>query len=166
EEGIDVAFRMGTLRDSNLIARKLCSSPMITVATPEYLKLNGTPAHPRDLKAHNYVVYTDRANRDQTTFAEDNQPLHVKVSGNLQSNNSEVMRSALINSLGIARVPRWLVGDKLDDGTLAEVLKEFQSDPTDVHVVYSPGRHLPSKLRSFMDYFAEQYRDCSVINGE
>lgn len=165
EEGIDVAFRMGKLRESNLIAQKLCASPTMTVATPDYLDRYGVPEHPRELKEHNYIVYTDLGNREQTTFLEDGQPLHIKVSGNLQSNNSEVIRSALITSLGISRVPRWLVGDRVADGSLVEVLQDFQPGPTDVHVVYSPGRHLPSKLRSFMAYFAEQYQDCTVING-
>lgn len=165
EEGIDVAFRMGTLQDSNLIARKLCSSPTLTVATPTYLKKYGVPNHPRDLKEHNYIVYTDLGSTDQTTFVEAGQPLHINVSGNLQSNNSEVLRSALENSLGISRVPQWLVGDKVRSGELVEVLVEFQPGPTNVHVVYSPGRHLPSKIRCFMDYFAAQFKDCSVING-
>ena len=165
EEGIDVAFRMGTLKDSNLIARKLCSSPTLTVATPTYLKKYGVPNHPRDLKEHNYIVYTDLGSTDQTTFVEAGQPLHINVSGNLQSNNSEVLRSALEGSLGISRVPQWLVGDRVRSGELVEVLVEFQPGPTNVHVVYSPGRHLPSKIRCFIDYFAEQFKDCSVING-
>jgi DNA-binding transcriptional LysR family regulator len=63
-------------------------------------------------------------------------------------------------------VPRWLVGDKLNGGELVEVLAEYQPGPTSVHVVYSPGRHLPSKIRCFMDYFAETFGDCSIINGE
>lgn len=165
EEGIDVAFRMGTLQDSNLIARKLCSSPTLTVATPTYLKKYGVPNHPRDLKEHNYIVYTDLGSKDQATFVEAGQPLHINVSGNLQSNNSEVLRSALEGSLGISRVPQWLVGDKVRSGELVEVLGEFQPGPTNVSVVYSPGRHLPSKIRCFIDYFAEQFKDCSVING-
>ncbi len=59
EEGVDIAFRMGNLRDSILIARKLCTSPTAAAASPEYLKKYGVPRHPRDLKEHNYVVYTD-----------------------------------------------------------------------------------------------------------
>lgn len=165
EEGLDVAFRMGNLRDSNLIARKVCSTPTVTAATPHYLKQHGLPAHPRDLKNHSYIVYTDLGNREHVTYQENGEEIHVKVSGNLQTNNSEVLRSALLSGLGISRVPQWLVGDKLADGSLIEVLPEFQPGPTDIHVVYSPGRHLPSKIRCFMDYFSEQFRDCSVING-
>ncbi len=165
EDGIDVAFRMGKLSDSNLIARKLCASPMLTVATPGYLDKHGIPGHPRDLKSHNYIVYTGLGQRGQVTYDEDDQPLHIKVDGNLQSNNSDVIRSAILSGLGISRVPRWLVGDKLSTGEVVEVLGDFKVSPTSVHVVYSPGRHLPSKLRCFIDYFADTFKDCSVING-
>ena len=115
-EGIDVAFRMGNLRDSNLIARKLCASPAVTVATADYLKHHGVPRHPRDLKEHNYIVYTDLGNREQVTFSENGAPLHVRVESNLLTNNSEVLRSGLLAGLGISRVPRWLVGDCLANG--------------------------------------------------
>tara|TARA_B110000438_G_scaffold57039_1_gene57103 strand:- start:2453 stop:3373 length:921 start_codon:yes stop_codon:yes gene_type:complete len=165
EEGVDIAFRMGNLRDSNLIARKLCTSPTAAAASPEYLKKYGVPRHPRDLKEHNYVVYTDLASPGQTSFREFGNPLHIKVSGNLQTNNSEVLRSALLHGLGIAQVPRWLIGDKVAEGELVEVLTEYQSAPSSVHAVYSPGLHVPSKLRCFIDYFADEFKNCNVING-
>jgi DNA-binding transcriptional LysR family regulator len=166
EEGVDIAFRMGTLRDSNLIAKKICSSPTLTVAAPDYLKRVGLPAHPRDLKEHNYLVYTELGSREQVTFREDDESVHVAVSGNLQTNNSEVIRSALLSGLGICQAPRWLVGDKLATGELVEVLQEYSVGPTNISVVYSPGRHLPSKMRCFIDYFAQAFADCSVINGK
>ena len=165
EEGVDIAFRMGNLRDSILIARKLCTSPTAAAASPEYLKKYGVPRHPRDLKEHNYVVYTDLASPGQTSFREFGNPLHIKVSGNLQTNNSEVLRSALLHGLGIAQVPRWLIGDKVAEGELVEVLTEYQSAPSSVHAVYSPGLHVPSKLRCFIDYFADEFKNCNVING-
>ena len=165
EEGVDIAFRMGNLRDSNLIARKLCTSPTAAAASPEYLKKYGVPRHPRDLKEHNYVVYTDLASPGQTSFREFGNPLNIKVSGNLQTNNSEVLRSALLHGLGIAQVPRWLIGDKVAEGELVEVLTEYQSAPSSVHAVYSPGLHVPSKLRCFIDYFADEFKNCNVING-
>ena len=68
EEGVDVAFRMGTLADSTLIAKKLCFSPMVTVASPGYLKNHGIPQHPRDLRDHNYVSYSEAGSRRETEF--------------------------------------------------------------------------------------------------
>ena len=48
---------------------------------------------------------------------------------------------------------------------LVEVLESFQAGPSAIHAVYSPGRHLPSKIRCFIDYFADAFQDCAVING-
>ncbi len=165
EEGIDVAFRMGDLPDSNLIARKLCSSPIVTVASPEYLKRNGTPQHPSDLRDHNYIVYSDTGRREETAFQEGGKPLYVRVDGNLSTNNTEAMRTALISGLGISRGPRWLIGDAIAGGELVEILPDYQPGAMGIHVVYSSGRHLPSKVRCFIEFFMDQFKHCSLICG-
>ncbi len=165
EEGIDVAFRMGDLPDSNLIAKRLCSSPIVTVASPEYLRNNGVPQHPRDLREHNYLVYLDTGTRQETSFQEDGEPFFVRVEGNLVTNNTEAMRAALLSGLGISRGPRWLVGDAIARGELLEVLPEYQPDNMDIYAVYSHGRHLPSKTRCFIDYFAESFKGCPLLCG-
>ena len=166
EEGIDVAFRMGDLPDSNLIARKLSSSPVVTAASPAYLKEAGIPSHPKDLRNHNYIVYGDVGNNGETAFQEQGASFFVRVEGSLITNNTEAMRTALIAGLGISRGPRWLLADVIAGGELVEVLQDYQPDPQDIYAVYSPGRHLPSKVRCFIDFFREQFRDCSLICGE
>lgn len=165
EEGVDVAIRMGELADSSLIAKKLCTSPFVTVATPDYFKANGIPRHPRDLRDHNYLVYSEAGVRSETRFKDQDEPFYVKVEGNLTTNNTEALRAALLSGIGIARTPRWLVGDAIDDGRLVPVLEPFQPDPHAIHAVYPPGRHLPSKVRSFIDFIGEEFKDCSFIGG-
>ncbi len=165
EEGIDVAFRMGILPDSNLIAKRLCASPIVTVASHQYLKHHGIPVHPRDLREHNYIVYSGAGSIRETQFQENGEPFYVKVNGNLTTNNTEALRIALISGLGISRAPRWLVGDAIGSGELVEVLAAFQPAPLDIFAVYSPGRHLPSKVRCFIDFFSAQFGDCSMIGG-
>ncbi len=165
EEGIDVAFRMGILPDSTLIARRLCSSPLVTVATPDYLATHGVPAHPRDLKHHNYIRYSDSAPRSDVEYQDSGKPVRILVEGNLATNNSEALRAALISGLGISRTPRWLVGDAISDGRLVTVLDDYQTEPMNLFAVYPPGRHLPSRVRSLIDYFADAFRDCALIGG-
>jgi len=165
EEGVDVAFRMGTLADSTLIAKKLCASPIVTVASPEYLKNNGIPHHPRDLREHNYVTYSDAGARRETEFQDQGEPFFVRAEGSLTTNNTEALRTALLCGIGISRMPRWLVGDAIASGELVCVMDEYQPGPLDIYAVYPPGRHLPSKVRCFIDYFAEQLKDCSRIGG-
>lgn len=165
EEGADVAIRMGNLADSTLIAKKLCTSPFVTVASPGYLERRGIPGHPRDLRDHNYLQYADAGSSRESQFQDQGEPFHVRVEGNFVTNNSEALRMALTSGLGISRAPRWLVGDAIEAGRLICVLEEFQPEPMSIYAVYPPGRHLPSKVRSFIDYFAEQFKDCSTIGG-
>lgn len=165
EEGVDVAFRMGDLPDSSLIAKKLCTSPIVTVASPEYLKRNGIPQHPRDLKDHNFLFYSDGASRQEIAFRENGTPLYVRAEGRFTTNNSEALRAALIEGMGISRPPRWLVGDAISAGDLIPILDDFCPPELKLFAVYPPGRHLPSKVRCFIDYFAEQLKDCSSIGG-
>lgn len=165
EEGVDVAIRMGELADSSLIAKKLCTSPYVTVASPGYLKVNGIPKHPRDLREHNYIVYSDAGARSETRFKDHDEPFFVKVDGNLTTNNTEALRAALVAGIGIARTPRWLVADSIEAGQLVPVLAPFQPEPLAIHAVYPPGRHLPSKVRSFIDYISEEFKDCGFAGA-
>jgi len=165
EEGVDVAFRMGDLPDSSLIAKKLCTSPIVIVASPEYLKRNGIPQHPRDLKDHNYLFYSDGASRQEIAFQENGNPLYVRAEGRFTTNNSEALRAALLEGMGISCPPRWLIGDAISAGDLVSILDDFRPSELNLFAVYPPGRHLPSKVRCFIDYFAEQLKDCSSIGG-
>ncbi len=165
EEGVDVAFRMGKLPDSSLIAKKLCTSPVVTVASPEYLKRAGIPQHPRDIKDHNFLSYSDAGLRNEIEFQENGKPLFVRGEGSFTTNNSEALRAALLCGIGISRPPRWLIGDALASGELVQILEEYQPPELSVYAVYPPGRHLPSKVRCFIDYFAEELKDCSSIGG-
>ncbi|MCB1645784.1 MAG: LysR family transcriptional regulator [Pseudomonadales bacterium] len=165
EEGVDVAFRMGTLADSSLIARKICSSPVIASAAPAYLKQYGIPSHPRELKDHNYIVHSDTKGRQEAVFQDDGEAFHVRVDGNLSTNSSEAMRAALRAGLGISVMPHWLVGDLLESGELVEILEDFKPSPLEIYAVYPPGRHLPSRVRCLIDFFTQEFRQCPAING-
>lgn len=165
EEGVDLAIRFGPLSDSSLIAKKLCVSPFATVASHDYLERYGVPAHPRDLKDHNYVIYTGLDNSHEIEFSEDGKPFIVRVDGKLLSNNSEAVREAILQGFGICQVPRWLVGAELESGDLQEVLQEFSSAPREIFAVYPPGRHLASKARHFIDYLAEKFADSALIQS-
>lgn len=165
EEGIDLAFRMGTLADSNLIARKLCSSPMITVASPGYLKDKGIPRHPRDLRDHNYIRYSEASRPGEEKFLVQGEPFHIRVDGNVVTNSSEALLAAALSGLGVSRMPCWLAGDAIANGELVTILDDFRSEPMAINAVYLPGRHLPSRVRCLIDYLAEEFRDCPTICG-
>ncbi|BFM17728.1 LysR family transcriptional regulator [Maricurvus nonylphenolicus] len=165
QEGIDLGIRMGELSDSSLIAKQLAISPMVTVASPEYLSERGVPQHPRDLKDHNYIVYSGRGQAHDIEFVDGDVSIKVNVKGNLITNSSDAIRQALLSGHGVSRAPTWLVGDALADGRLKTVLDEFNLGPMPLSAVYPSGRHLPSKARCLLDYLAEVFSTNKLITG-
>ena len=100
EDGIDFAIRYGELNDSNLIARKLISRPMMAVASKSYLLQRGTPKHPVHLKSHSCIV----SNKDSWEFNVDGNKEVVKVKGKWRSNNANVVLDACKKGLGLSLI--------------------------------------------------------------
>ncbi len=107
EEGIDVAFRIGELKESNLIARRIGTTFRVTAAAPAYFKLRGEPSTPEDLSTHNCILYTGLATANHWPYSRGGRDRSVRVSGNFQSNSSEAVRAATLSGIGIALSPIW-----------------------------------------------------------
>ncbi|MGH1427505.1 MAG: LysR substrate-binding domain-containing protein [Arenicella sp.] len=152
-DGIDLAIRIGHLDNSNLIARKLMSSPSIVCASPEYLAKNGYPIEPSDLKHHNCLSF--RTNTSSTTwnFKRAEQSIKVPVSGNLTANSVNMLKNAALNDLGVIFIPQWFVQQELKEGSLLAM--DFQSSETPVNAVFANNRQLAPKVRVFIDFFAK-----------
>lgn len=158
EEAVDLVIRIGELSDSSLIARRLAPNRRVVCGTPAYFARYGRPARPADLTAHNCLVYTYRAGRHDWPFvcqgAAPPAPEIVRVHGNLETNNVEVLRSAVLADLGIGLFPLWLAGPDLAAGRLVRALPKHHAPDSAVYAVYPPGRHLSPKVRSFVDFLA------------
>lgn len=164
QAGIDLGIRVGNLSDSSLIAKPLAMSPMVTVASPEYLEGKGDPHHPRDLKQHNYIAYSGRGQAHDIEFVDGDVGIKINVTGNLITNSSDAIRQALLSGHGISRAPKWLVGDALADGRLVTILDGFNLGPMPLSAVYPSGRHLPSKARCLLEYLADEMSRNPLIN--
>ena len=158
QEGVDVAIRMGELNDSSLMAKKICHCPWTVVASKEYLDAYGYPQHPRDLKQHQCIIYSGSTKSNHWEFQEDDQALRVAVNGNFRTNNSEGYRAALKTGLGIGCAPKWLIKDLLNSEQTIPILQDYYSFSHSVYAVYPPGRHTPNKVRSFIDFLAQQFQ--------
>ena len=140
EHGIDVAVRIGPLADSALIARRVATSQRLLVAGKKYLaKLDGKqpwPRIPQDLMDHACLVYTGLLPRNQWEFrTADGSVVTVRVQGPLQSNNSEVLRAAILDGMGIGYLPDWLLSDLLASGDVLVLMSDWQVAPIPVHLV-------------------------------
>lgn len=155
-DGIDVAIRIGPLRDSALVARTLAPSRLIVCASPAYLARHGAPATPLDLARHQCLVL-DSMN-PWLFRAPDGGIASVRVSGRLHSDNGEALRDAAIDGLGIALQSTWATTEQLRSGALVALLPDY---PVAVESVVSAqylNRHfLPPKTQAFIDFFAERF---------
>lgn len=153
--GIDVAIRVGPLRDSALVARTLAPSRLVLVAAPSYLAAQGEPTHPDELIHHQCLVLDGSV---PWSFQVGAQVQRMRVGGRLRSDNGEAMRDAAIAGLGIALQSTWAVAEQLKSGQLVRVMRDY---PVAVDAVisaqYLNRSFLPLKSKVFIDFFAARF---------
>lgn len=157
-QDIDVAVRIGSLADSTMIARELAPNHRVLCAAPSYVATHGLPAHPADLRAHRCIVLGDQP-RTEWRFDGANGSVAVDVTAALLTNDGGAARSFALEGAGIALKPIWDVDADLDAGTLVRVLPAFAAPAAPLHAVYPGGRHVPLRVRAFVEFLREQLRD-------
>ena len=154
-EGFDVALRIGYLQDSSLVVRKIASSSMHFVASPEYLAKHGTPQTPDDLEHHDCLLYKATGNQIYWEFNNGSKVQRLKMRSKLVCNNGLTLTDLAVSGLGIINSPRFLVEEEIRQGRLVEILTDYQQQPLDLQVVYPHRRHLAAKVRAFIDFIAD-----------
>lgn len=157
EAGVDVAVRIGRLADSSLVARRLGNTRRVLVATPAYLRAHGTPRTPEDLVDHNCLLYAYLSTGNEWSFMGPNGEIRVRVNGNFKANNGHAIREALMADAGVALTPDWLLHDKVARGEIVALLPEFTAPPLEINAVYPSGRHVPAKVRAFIDFLQQEF---------
>ncbi len=165
EQGIDVSVRVGLLADSGLLARRVGSTRRLVVASRSYVRAHASganaPREPADLLKHNCIVYTELATRNEWRFtagpgaaAAMGTQQSIRVSGNLQSNSSEIIRAAVLQGQGIGYSPVWLFADELARGEVMQLLPDWVAPELPMHLVSPPSRRGSAKVRVFGEYVA------------
>ncbi|GFZ89745.1 LysR family transcriptional regulator [Dyella caseinilytica] len=160
EEGFDAAIRIGTLPDSNLIARQLRDSPRIACASPAYLARYGLPQTPADLLQHNCLAFLFSAGPERHwrfPRPDGKGEEYVTVRGRLDVNGGMALREAAIAGLGIILQPQMMLQEDLDSGRLIRLFPNWPAPSWPVHVVYLPDRRMPPKLESFIHFLHETF---------
>lgn len=152
EEGFDIALRIGRLKSSSLIAKRLAPVRLVLCASPAYLEQYGTPRKPEDLSGHRYLRYSymnlDSAHGLQKWLQGNNR----ETAGGMISNNGDVLVEAAIAGTGIALQPTFIAGAAIRAGKLKVVLPESEPEPMALYAVYAHRQLLASKVRSFIDF--------------
>lgn len=156
-EGFDCVVRVGTLPDSGLVARRLGVLEMANVASPAYLAAHGTPQTLEDLRNHRIVHYSLHLGTKPFGFEypKGDGWAEIPMAGALTVNNTQSYTAAVLAGLGIIQAPRLGVGPHLKSGALKEILANFPAEPLPVAILYPQRRHLPRRVRAFIDWLAE-----------
>ncbi|MFC5474942.1 LysR family transcriptional regulator [Paraherbaspirillum soli] len=159
EEGFDLAIRIGRLQDSNLVTRKIAPARLLLCASPAYLEQHGTPQQPSDLERHTCLTYAYSMPGDEWRLQRDGKTHTVRIKGGLHCNNGDLLRAAALGGMGIIRQPTFIIGDDIRNGRLVPLLTDYHGPELAIHAVYPSRQHLSAKVRTFVDFLAEQFGD-------
>lgn len=157
EEGFDLAVRVGALRDSTLIAKKLAAMLLIVSAAPAYLEKHGRPKDPKALATHDCLIDDNHSDATVWRFNAAEGEVSVKVSGTFSANAPSVIAQMAVGGLGIARSPHYVVEAALEDGRLERLLPAFTTGAFGLYALYPPNRHLTARVRALIDHLAETF---------
>ncbi|MCH8619950.1 LysR family transcriptional regulator [Undibacterium sp. TS12] len=163
-EGIDVAIRIAALTDSNLIGVKLADNKRVVVAAPAYIKRHGTPQTLDELSRHNCLAFSADGSQRGWTFRQNGKNVTLKVEGNMVCNDGEVLHDWALSGKGLAWRSMWEVGAEIDSGKLVTVLDEFNAPGNDIYAIFAQRRHLPLRIRAFIDFLRHAYSQPNYWN--
>ena len=154
EGGYDCALRIAAqMPDSTLVARRLGSAALVTVAAPRYLRRAAKLARPEDLLAHDCLTHAASGAPTIWTFTDGSGPDRaIEVSGSFRVNNSVMLRHALVSGCGVSLTPSFVVEDLIASGQLVRVLERHPARPLIVYGVTAHVKHLPQKVSAFLEF--------------
>ena len=153
-EGFDIGIRIGKMRDTALMQRKLCEDESIAVAAPGYLARHGRPQVLDDLRRHQVIGYSHVPNSQLWQFQERDRFVSPLVEARISLNNGEAIRCMATQGLGLAMLPGFIAAPALADGTLERVLPDYPTRRMPIVAVWPPVSPMPAKLRRFVDHLA------------
>jgi DNA-binding transcriptional LysR family regulator len=159
-EGFDSAVRVGDLPDSSLVSVRLADNRRLCVAAPAYLKRAGTPRHPSELMRHDCLLLSSDASQTRGwAFQVDGEVTHLRPSGRLDCSDGQVLHAWCLQGLGLAWRSTWEVEEQIAAGQLQEVLSEFAAPPNGIFAVVPQRRHLPLRVRLWIDFLKHSFGD-------
>ena len=165
-ESFDCAIRVGDLPDSSLISVRLADNRRLCVATPAYLQRAGVPQSPADLSRHECLTLSSDASQTRGwAFQVDGEVVHLRPSGRLDCSDGQVLHDWCAQGLGIAWRSTWEVENEVASGKLVAVLESFAAPPNGIYAVFPHTKHLPLRLRLWIDFVKHSYGDPSYWRG-
>jgi DNA-binding transcriptional LysR family regulator len=157
-EGYDLGIRIGGAIDPNFVAVKLASNRRVVCGTPAYFERHGIPRTLEDLDRHNCLAFNLQGGQQRGWFFQQHgKPVTIRVNGNLDCNDGELLHRWACEGLGLAWRSTWEIQAELASGALITVLDDYALPQYDIVAVYPQQRHLPAKIRFFIDWLKMVY---------
>jgi DNA-binding transcriptional LysR family regulator len=158
-EGVDIAIRMGKLRNSPFGARKLATLQRFLVAAPAYLAARGTPKTPACLATHDCIFGPNSFGRESWTFRRYDTVISVKVTGRIHVDSGPGMLASAVSGLGVAMGSAVMCGAEIGSGALVPLLPNYTLEPVEVHAVFPGGPRPSAKVSALAAYLAERLNE-------
>ena len=159
-EGFDCAVRVGDLPDSSLVSVRLADNRRLCVATPAYLQRASTPRHPSELTRHACLTLSSDASQTRGwAFVVEGTATYLRPGARLDCSDGQVLHEWCLQGLGLAWRSTWEVEHDIAAGRLVSVLDEFAAPPNGIYAVFAQRKHLPLRLRLWIDFLKQAYAD-------
>lgn len=163
-EGYDLAVRVGNLKSSGLIARRIGTYRFVCCASPAFLRRHGAPGEPSGLARMRCILNANLQAPDQWSFVtKARRSISVEVSGSMELNYDEAHRIAALNGAGFIYVPLHLVAEDLRSGKLVEVLAKWGKPEMPIHIIRASRHFVPRRVAALIDAIADGLRDKDKI---
>jgi len=168
QEAVDCAIKLGSLMDSNLVARRIGTLQRVTAAAPAYLEHHDAPHSMDDLRAHVCVRYVcaGATRASDLQFQLNEKIIELNLRGSVAVNDAEAYLACGLKGFGIVQVPRFMAIPYLRSGELIEILPGFKPKATPVSAVYPQNRHLSGSVRAFVDWISKLFEHSSLFATE
>ena len=169
-EGYDCAVRIGDLPDSSLVSARLADNRRLCVAAPGYLKRRGVPLHPADLARFDCLSLSSEASQMRgwafavPKGANGTELIHLKPAGALDCSDGQVLHDWCVAGHGIAWRSSWEVDGDIASGALVSVLDDFAAPPNGIYALFAQRKHLPLRVRLWVDFLKQQYAQAGFWN--
>lgn len=157
EEGVDLAFRLGDLPDSRMMAKRMGEVQRVVWASPGFLERHGTPDRPEDLAGLPALHFRQWTGGRDWQLSNGEETVTVTMDGPLSASSGEVLLQGALDGIGLFLAPDWLICDAANVGQLVRVLPDWSGPPLAVHCVWTSGR-LRGKARLFAEHMADALR--------
>ena len=165
-EGFDCAVRVGDLPDSRLVSVRLAENRRLCVAAPAYLQRAGTPATPAELMRHACLTLSSDAGQARGwAFTVNGELTHLRPGGPLDCSDGQVLHEWCLRGLGLAWRSTWEVEQDVATGRLKVVLEEFAAPPNGIFAVFPQRKHLPLRVRLWIDFIKHSFGDPAYWTG-